>query len=135
MLPPQYKIFLDLLSVLRTSSASLQLGRNDPSSLQTPPLSLFPSPQSPSMEIATWNVRRAGNGWFRLNVQDLVNAYRVTDPDILVILEPKISGSHAEHVIGQVGLPCHFRVDPVSLSGGIWVLWMLCGLLTRVWPH
>uniref|UniRef100_A0A7N2LGZ2 Uncharacterized protein n=1 Tax=Quercus lobata TaxID=97700 RepID=A0A7N2LGZ2_QUELO len=44
-------------------------------------------------------------------------------PDILVILEPKISGSHAEHVIDQVGLPCHFRVDPVSLSGGIWVLW------------
>ena len=75
------------------------------------------------MEIATWNVRRAGNGWFRLNVQDLVNAYRVTDPDILVILEPKISGSHAEHVIGQVSLPCHFRVDPVGLSGGIWVLW------------
>ena len=75
------------------------------------------------MEITTWNVRRAGNGWFRLNVQDLVNAYRVTDPDILVILEPKISGSHAEHVICQVGLPCHFRVDPVGLSRGIWVLW------------
>ena len=32
VLPPQYKIFLDPLSALRTSSASSQLGRNDPSS-------------------------------------------------------------------------------------------------------
>nr|POE82864.1 hypothetical protein CFP56_28269 [Quercus suber] len=32
VLPPQYKIFLDPFSVLRTLSASLQLGRNRPSS-------------------------------------------------------------------------------------------------------
>lgn len=97
VLLPQYKIFLDPLSALRTSSDSSQLGWNDPSSLQTPPLSLFPSPQSPSMKIATRNARGVGNDRFRLNVQHLVNAYRL---DILVILEPKISGSHMEHVIG-----------------------------------
>ena len=71
------------------------------------------------MKIARWNVRGAENARFCLNVQDLINAYSL---DILVILEPKISESHAEHVIGQVGLPCHFWVDPVGLLGGIWVL-------------
>lgn len=49
------------------------------------------------MKIATWNVRGAGNARFHLNVQDLINAY---GPVILVILEPRISGNHAEHVIG-----------------------------------
>jgi len=68
------------------------------------------------MKIATWNVRGVGNACFRLNVQDLINAY---GPDILVILKPRISGSHAENVISQVGLPKHFRVDLIGLSGGI----------------
>nr|POE86300.1 hypothetical protein CFP56_45909 [Quercus suber] len=72
------------------------------------------------MKIATWNVRGVGNARFCLNVQDLINAY---GSDILVILEPRISGNHAEHVIGQVKLPRHFRVDPIGLSNGTWVLW------------
>nr|POE52420.1 hypothetical protein CFP56_50278 [Quercus suber] len=72
------------------------------------------------MKIATWNVRGVGNARFCLNVQDLINGY---GSDILVILEPRISGNHAEHVIGQVKLPRHFRVDPIGLSSGIWVLW------------
>nr|POE93967.1 putative ribonuclease h protein [Quercus suber] len=75
------------------------------------------------MKIVTWNVKGAGNARFRLNVQDLINAY---SPENLVILEPKISGNHAEHVIGQVGLPRHFCVDPIGLSGGLWVLWDDC---------
>ena len=53
-------------------------------------------------------------------MQDLINAY---GPDLLVILEPCISGNHSKHVISQVGLPRPFRVDPIGLSGGIWVLW------------
>ena len=72
------------------------------------------------MKIATWNVRGVGNARFRLNVQDLINAY---GPDILVILKPRISGNHAENVISQVDLPRHFRVDSIGLSSGIWVLW------------
>nr|POE62106.1 hypothetical protein CFP56_40202 [Quercus suber] len=120
MLPPQYKIFLDPLSVLRPSSANSQVGQSGPSFPRTPLLSLFPNPQSPSMKIVTWNVRGAGNARFHLNVQDLINA---NSPEILVILEPKISGNQAEHVVGQVGLPRHFRVDPIGLSGGLWVLW------------
>lgn len=59
------------------------------------------------------------NAHFRLNVQDLINAYH---PNILIILEPRINNNHAEQVIGQVGLPQHFRVDPIGLSSGIWVL-------------
>ena len=61
------------------------------------------------MKIVTWNVRGAANVRFCMNAQDLVNTHH---PEIHVILEPKISGTHAEHVINQVGLPRHFRVDP-----------------------
>ena len=53
-------------------------------------------------------------------MQDLINAY---GPDILVILKPRISGNHVKHVISQVGLSRHFRVDLISRSSGIWVLW------------
>ena len=118
-LGPQQDLFESLECTL-TIIGQLAVGAERSSSSQTPHLSPFPSHQSPSMKIATGNVRGAGNARFHLNVQDLINAY---SPDILVILEPKISESHAEHVIGQVGLPRHFRVDPVGLSGGIWVLW------------
>ena len=61
------------------------------------------------MKIVTWNVRGAANVRFCMNAQDLVNTHH---PEIHVILEPTISGTHAEHVINQVGLPRHFRVDP-----------------------
>lgn len=90
------------------------------STSQAQPTRMHLPPSSPSTKIATWNVKGAGNAGFRLNVQDLVNAY---GPDILIILEPKISGNHAEHVIGQVGFLRHFRVDPIGLSSGIWVMW------------
>lgn len=72
------------------------------------------------MKIVTWNVRGAANVRFCMNAQDLVNTHH---HEILVILEPKISGTHAEHVINQVGLSHHFQVDPNGMSGGIWVLW------------
>ena len=72
------------------------------------------------MKIVTWNVRGATNDHFRMNVQDLVNTYH---PEIFVILEPKIGGSHAERVINHVGLPRHSRVDPNDMSGGIWIMW------------
>ena len=52
-------------------------------------------------------------------MQDLVNTHH---PNIMVILEPKIGGSHAENVANQVGLSRNFRVDPQGFSGGIWVL-------------
>ena len=103
-LGPQQDLFESLECTL-TIIGQLAVGAERSSSSQTPHLSPFPSHQSPSMKIATGNVRGAGNARFHLNVQDLINAY---SPDILVILEPKISESHAEHVIGQVGLPCHF---------------------------
>lgn len=57
------------------------------------------------MKIVTWNVRGAANVRFCMNAQDLVNTHH---PEIHVILEPKISGTHAERVINQVGLPRHF---------------------------
>ena len=120
VLPPQYKIYLDPLIVLQPSPFPSTQGRMYPSTSQTSPSSRLHPPPPPFMKIATWNVRGVGNARFRLNVQDLINAY---GPDILVILKPRISGNHAENVISQVDLPRHFRVDSIGLSSGIWVLW------------
>ena len=119
-LPPQYKVYLDPLTAFQPSSSLSPQGRQSGPNPQTP-TQMTPRPLHASyMRIATWNVRGAGNARFLLNVQDLINLYR---PDILVILEPKIGGQHTEHVIGQVGFPCHFRVDPTGLSEGLLVLW------------
>ena len=72
-------------------------GRMYPSTSQTSPPSRLHPPSSPFMKIATWNVKGAGNARFRLNVQDLINAYGPNSRH--VILEPHISGNHADHVI------------------------------------
>ena len=119
-MPLQNKIYLDPLTALQPSSLPSPQGRMCPSTSKTSPPSQLHPPLSPFMKIATWNVRGVGNACFRLNVQDLINAY---GSNILVILEPHISGNHAEHLINQVGLPGHFQVDLIGLSSGIWVLW------------
>ena len=71
------------------------------------------------MKIITWNVRGVANPNFCLNAQDLVNTHH---PDIMVILEQKIGGSHAKYVANQMGLSRNFQVDPQGFFGGIWVL-------------
>ena len=112
----QYKIYLDPLTTTQQFLSPFPIGSVYLSTSQNLPPSQPPIPQTSIMKIIAWNVRGAANPNFRLNVQDLVNTHH---PDIMVILEPKIGGSHAENVANQVGLSCNFWVDPQGFSGGI----------------
>lgn len=42
---------------------------------------------------------------------------------IVVLCEPRISGSKADRIIRRIGLPYSHRVEAQGFSGGIWFLW------------
>ncbi|CAN1177309.1 hypothetical protein LINPERHAP2_LOCUS33031 [Linum perenne] len=45
------------------------------------------------------------------------------DLEVVLLVEPKISGERAERVCRKLGFEEYVRVEAVGFSGGIWVLW------------
>lgn len=72
------------------------------------------------MKIISWNCRGAESNIFRRHLREL---YCVHSPDLLIIMEPRISGERAERVSTSLGFQQVFRVDSVGYVGGIWLLW------------
>ncbi|KAI9100928.1 hypothetical protein K1719_024052 [Acacia pycnantha] len=62
-------------------------------------------------------------------VRDMKRRYKL---DMVVILEPRISGPHANRVIRNWGFAHSYRVEAEGFSGGIWLLWELDGLTVNV---
>ncbi|XVE93925.1 hypothetical protein REPUB_Repub01dG0236100 [Reevesia pubescens] len=62
----------------------------------------------------------AGSVKFKRYVKELIIVNKV---DLLIIVEPRISGETADKVIKQLGFDGFAKVDAVGFSGGIWVLW------------
>ncbi|KAI9124099.1 hypothetical protein K1719_005399 [Acacia pycnantha] len=52
--------------------------------------------------------------------RDLKYRYKV---DVVVILEPRVSGNPATKIIKSWGFKYSVRVEAVGFSGGIWLLW------------
>ncbi|KAJ4831177.1 hypothetical protein Tsubulata_047576 [Turnera subulata] len=71
-------------------------------------------------EILTWNCQRAGKQRFKNACKELCQEHR---PDIVVVVEPRISGRKAARKIRTLGYSNSHRVDARGFSGGIWVLW------------
>lgn len=67
-----------------------------------------------------WNCRGAGKKRFPGLVRDYVRMYHL---NFVAILEPRISGSQADHVVHRIGLGGSIRVEARGFSGGIWCLW------------
>ncbi|KAK8663563.1 hypothetical protein V6N13_083375 [Hibiscus sabdariffa] len=44
-------------------------------------------------------------------------------PDLVVFVEPRISGCKADSVIAALGFPYSHRVEAIGFSGGIWLAW------------
>ncbi|XVF21028.1 hypothetical protein REPUB_Repub12eG0055200 [Reevesia pubescens] len=72
------------------------------------------------MTVLFWNVRGAGNSTFFSHARDMITLHR---PNLVIFVEPKISGLKAEHVIKRFGFDDSTRVDARGFAGGIWVLW------------
>ncbi|EOY08210.1 Uncharacterized protein TCM_022554 [Theobroma cacao] len=78
-----------------------------------------PMPNSEN-RLCTWNCHGASDKKFIRVVKDLVKSYAI---NMLILLEPRISGRLADGTIKQLGFDYSHRVEFVGFSGGIWCLW------------
>ena len=67
-----------------------------------------------------WNVQEAASTIFRRSFKTIVKNY---NPFLVVLMEPRISGSKADEFIKKIGFDNSHRVEVVGFSGGIWLLW------------
>ncbi|KAI9127269.1 hypothetical protein K1719_001828 [Acacia pycnantha] len=81
------------------------------------------------MKILEWNSRGAASKSFAAVLRDMKRRYRL---DLVVILEPRISGNPASKVIKSWGFKHSVRMEAVGFSGGIWLLWELDELVVDV---
>lgn len=72
------------------------------------------------IKILSWNCRGAGNRNFLMSLKDLISVHR---PEIVAILEPRISGRVADGVCSNIGWEHWYRVEAQGFSGGIWLFW------------
>lgn len=71
------------------------------------------------MKIFCWNCQGDASRGFR---SALLQFYKDAKPDIVSLLEPRISGDMANKVCQSLGFDNWIRVEAVGFSGGIWVL-------------
>ncbi|KAI9091606.1 hypothetical protein K1719_028049 [Acacia pycnantha] len=81
------------------------------------------------MKILVWNSRGAASKGFADVLRDMKRRYRL---DLVVILEPRISGNQATKVIKSWGFNHSIRKEAVGFSGGIWLMWELDDLVVDV---
>lgn len=72
------------------------------------------------MKILAWNHRGAGSSRFGRALRQYFRDY---NPDIVIILEPRISGSQAARVMRRFRDFSKEKVDAQGFSGGIWLWW------------
>ncbi|KAK8693502.1 hypothetical protein V6N13_071085 [Hibiscus sabdariffa] len=73
-----------------------------------------------SQEIFCWNVQGCGDSRFLPAAKQFLRDNR---PDVVVFVEPRISGRRADSVISALGFTHSHRVEAIGFSGGIWVPW------------
>ncbi|KAL8144146.1 LOW QUALITY PROTEIN: hypothetical protein V2J09_017178 [Rumex salicifolius] len=71
------------------------------------------------MNCLFWNAQRAGSKAFFRAYKYLMNHNKV---DVLALMEPRISDSHATNVCKELRFKRFVRVELVGFSGGIWLL-------------
>lgn len=72
------------------------------------------------MKFLVRNVRGAGSRTFPHLIRDLRSRHGL---DAVILLETRLSGSKADHVICGMGFLQSFKYDAVGFSGGIWLRW------------
>ncbi|KAI9080475.1 hypothetical protein K1719_037589 [Acacia pycnantha] len=75
------------------------------------------------------DARGAASKGFAAVLRDMKKRYKV---DVVVILEPRISGTTASRVIKNWGFQYSVRREAEGFSGGIWILWNREELLVNV---
>ena len=84
------------------------------------------------MKLMVWNCQGAASREFVRVLKDLLKHHKL---DILGLLEPKVSGSHADEVCQKLGFKEWIRVEAVGFSGGIWIFWNSSLVIDVVHTH
>ncbi|KAI9122178.1 hypothetical protein K1719_006867 [Acacia pycnantha] len=72
------------------------------------------------MKFLVWNCRGAASRGVASVIRDSRQRYKL---DMVVLLEPRISGNNASKVIKRWGFKHSIRKEAEGFSGGIWLLW------------
>ncbi|XP_073051702.1 uncharacterized protein [Primulina eburnea] len=67
-----------------------------------------------------WNCQGAASKELCRYLKDMVKNH---NPKILGLLEPRVSGSHADAICNKMKYENWVRVEAVGFSGGIWIFW------------
>ncbi|OMO98968.1 Endonuclease/exonuclease/phosphatase [Corchorus capsularis] len=114
----------DDLSNNLTVSSTIQhnFSSENSKSLYSSPKSEPKRPPSPPINssFGAWNVRGAGRPKF---LHELNGMIARLSPQILILMETKVSSSRANRIISQLPFYGKILVNPIALSGGIWLLW------------
>ncbi|KAI9114744.1 hypothetical protein K1719_014442 [Acacia pycnantha] len=81
------------------------------------------------MNILVWNSKGAASKGFAAVLRDMKYRYKL---DIVVILEPRVSGTLANRIIKNWGFKHSVKREAEGFSGGIWILWNLDDLIVDV---
>ncbi|KAI9127807.1 hypothetical protein K1719_000800 [Acacia pycnantha] len=81
------------------------------------------------LKLLVWNSRGAASKGVASVIKDVKFHYKL---DLVVLLEPRISGRNADRVIKSWGFRHSVRREAEGFSGGIWILWDLDELVVDV---
>ncbi|XP_075499925.1 uncharacterized protein LOC142538495 [Primulina tabacum] len=84
------------------------------------------------MTLLVWNCQGAASKELNCILKDLIKR---NSPSILGLLEPRVSGSHADDICKKMGYSNWLRVEAVGFSGGIWIFWKEDIHLEIVYSH
>ncbi|XP_028790095.1 uncharacterized protein LOC114746079 [Neltuma alba] len=72
------------------------------------------------MNTLIWNCQGAAKSKFHSVLKSFIAEHK---PDVLVLIEPRVSGPPVDRIIRSFGFPNSHRVEACGFSGGIWLLW------------
>ncbi|KAK8655607.1 hypothetical protein V6N13_108181 [Hibiscus sabdariffa] len=84
------------------------------------------------IKILCWNVQGCGHWRFLPTAKQFM---RDNKPDMVVFVEPRISGVRANSLISSLGFPNSHRVESRGFSGGIWIACPTKSNRKLLWPH
>ncbi|KAG8649340.1 hypothetical protein MANES_08G081422v8 [Manihot esculenta] len=76
--------------------------------------------ETPLERVISWNCQGATSPTCR---RAFLEYKRLFKPDIFCIMEPRVSGTHADAICGRLGFDNWIRVESLGFSGGIWIFW------------
>ncbi|KAK8627907.1 hypothetical protein V6N13_135504 [Hibiscus sabdariffa] len=93
------------------------LPATSPMSDHTPPIAC----REAVRQLRCWNNFRGYGDWcFLPAAKQLLRDYKL---DLVVFVEPRISGRRADSIIASLRFPHSHRVEAAGFSGGIWLAW------------